>query len=220
MQLNKRELMASRVAQELSHGDVVDLGIGIPTLVSNFIPKEKKVVFFAENGLIMMGGTPEKGKEDPDITDAGGDLCSILPGGSYISSADVFGLIRGGYCDVTVLGALEISSKGDLANWTIPGKYSPGMGGGMDLAAKSKKVIVITTHVNKKGQPKIIDECKLPLTAKKCVDLIVTDMAVIKVEEDGLVLKEIAESLTVEDVINATGTKLIIPDSVGVLKGL
>lgn len=208
-----RNRMAERAAKEIKPGMVVNLGIGIPSLVSNHLPPETQVMFHAENGILGMGGSPKKGEEDAMLCNAGGFPVTINPGASYFDSAMAFGMIRGGYLDVTILGGLEVSEKGDLANWIIPGRRVPGIGGGMELAEKAKKVIVLMSHVNKNGEPKILKECSLPLTAKRCVNLIITDMAVIEVTEHGLLLKEVMEPFHVREVIEHTGASLLIADS-------
>ena len=211
--MNPKELIAKRVAKELKNGDLVNLGIGIPTLVANFIPKDIEVYFQSENGFIGMGHIPEKGLENPDLTNAGAQLVTALPGAVCFDSAMSFSIIRGGHLDVTVLGGLQVDGQGHLANWMIPGKIIPGMGGAMDLVTGAKKVIVAMTHTAK-GNPKIVEKCNLPLTSIRKVDLIVTDMAVIEPTEKGLVLKEIAPNLTVDDVLKATKASLIVPKEV------
>ena len=204
-----KEFIAKRVSQELKDGDVVNLGIGLPTLVANFVPEDIEITLQSENGFVGMGPAPKEGEEDPDLVNAGGQYVTINPGGTFFDSADSFLIIRGGHVDVTVLGALEVDEKGNLANWMVPGKMVPGMGGAMDLVTGAKKVIIAMNHTAK-GNHKILKECKLPLTAVKCVDLIITEMGVIEVTEKGLVLKEINPEFTVEEVQNATGTTLII----------
>ncbi|MBN2286760.1 MAG: CoA transferase subunit B [Tissierellales bacterium] len=208
-----KEVIAKRVALELNDGDLVNLGIGLPTLVANYIPEGVEVFFQSENGLIGLGPVPEKGQEDWDLTNAGGQPVTLLTGGCYFDSATSFGIIRGGHVDATVLGALEVDEKGNLANWKVPGKMVPGMGGAMDLTVGAKKVIIAMQHTQK-GEHKILKECTLPLTAKQQVDLIVTEMAVIEVTHEGLVLKEIGPDTTVADVVAATGATLIIPEDI------
>jgi acetate CoA/acetoacetate CoA-transferase beta subunit len=208
-----KEVIAKRVALELKDGDLVNLGIGLPTLVANYIPEGIEVFFQSENGLIGLGPVPEKGQENWDLTNAGGQPVTLLTGGCYFDSATSFGIIRGGHVAATVLGALEVDEKGNLANWKVPGKMVPGMGGAMDLTVGAKKVIIAMQHTQK-GEHKILKECTLPLTAKQQVDLIVTEMAVIEVTPQGLVLKEIGPDTTVEEVIASTGAKLIIPEDV------
>jgi acetate CoA/acetoacetate CoA-transferase beta subunit len=208
-----KEVIAKRVALEFKDGDLVNLGIGLPTLVANYIPEGIEVFFQSENGLIGLGPSPEKGKEDWSLTNAGGQPVTLLTGGCYFDSATSFGIIRGGHVAATVLGALEVDEKGNLANWKVPGKMVPGMGGAMDLTVGAKKVIISMQHTQK-GEHKILKECTLPLTAKQQVDLIVTEMAVIEVTPQGLVLKEIGPDTTVEEVIASTGAKLIISEDI------
>ncbi len=204
-----RNTIAKRVAQELKDGNVVNLGIGLPTFVANFIPEGVDITLQSENGFVGMGPVPNEGEEDCDMVNAGGQHVTILPGGAFFDSADSFLIIRGGHVDVTVLGALEVDEKGNLANWMVPGKMVPGMGGAMDLVTGAKKVIIAMNHTAK-GNHKILKECSLPLTAVECVDLIVTEMGVIEVTDKGLLLKEIHPEFTVEEVQNATGATLII----------
>ncbi len=211
--MNAKELIAKRVARELKDGYLVNLGIGIPTLVANFIPNDVNVYFQSENGVIGMGHIPDKGLENPDLTNAGAQLITALPGAVCFDSATSFSIIRGGHLDVTVLGGLQVDEQGHLANWMIPGKIVPGMGGAMDLVTGAKKVIVAMTHTVK-GKSKIVKKCSLPLTSVRRVDLIVTDMAVMKPIDEGLLLQEIAPDLTVQDVLNATDASLIVPNSV------
>lgn len=208
-----KEIIAKRVAKELKDGDVVNLGIGLPTMVANYIPDDIDVIFQSENGFVGLGPAPKEGQEDKDLTNAGGQLVTVKPGGAFFDSATSFAIIRGGHVDATVLGALQVDEKGNLANWMIPGKMVPGMGGAMDLVVGAKKVIVAMTHTAK-GNPKILKECNLPLTAAGQVDLIVTEMGVIKVTEEGLVLTELGPEVTVEDVKAVTDTDLIIADDI------
>ncbi len=214
----KRNLIARRVASEFKDGDVVNLGIGMPTLVANFLDENKQVILQSENGFLGVGPAPEPGQEDPDVVNAGGQPVTILTGGVCFDSATSFGIIRGGHVDATVLGALEVDEEGNLANWMIPGKLVPGMGGAMDLVVGAKKVIIATEHCNKKGEPKILQKCRLPLTATREVDLIVTELAVIEVTLYGLLLREVSEHSSVEEVQEKTEAELIIPEEVGVLK--
>ncbi|MEY8414942.1 CoA transferase subunit B [Tissierella praeacuta] len=210
--MDKKEFIARRVAKELKDGDVVNLGIGLPTMVANYVPEDINVFFQSENGFIGLGPAPEEGKEDPYIVNAGAQCVTILPGGVFFDSSTSFGIIRGGHVDMTVLGALQVDEKGNLANWMIPGKMVPGMGGAMDLVTGAKKVIVAMEHTVK-GNHKILKECNLPLTAAGEVNLIITEMGVIEVKEEGLVLIEINPEFTVEEVQAATEAKLIIAEN-------
>ncbi|MHA3977509.1 3-oxoacid CoA-transferase subunit B [Halovulum sp. GXIMD14794] len=205
-----KDIIAARVAAEIRPGTLVNLGIGLPSIVANHIPADFGVFFQAENGVIGMGARPPEGMEDPDLTDAGGGFITAVPGAAAIDSAMSFGLIRGGHIDVTVLGALEVDAKGLLANWMIPGKMIPGMGGAMDLVTGARRVIVATTHTNK-GRPKIVQETALPLTSTRPVDLIVTEMAVIRPTPEGLVLVEVMPGHDAEAVRAATGAPLLGP---------
>lgn len=206
-----KQVIAKRVAMELKDGDVVNLGIGIPTLVPNYLKKGVEVILQTENGMLGMGPAPEEGKENPELTNAGGGYITALAGASSFDSATSFGIIRGGHVDVSILGALQVDEKGDLANWMIPGKKTPGMGGAMDLLVGAKKVILAMEHTAK-GNPKIMKKCTLPLTAAGQVDMIITEMGVIEVTPQGLVLKEIHPEFTVEQVKEATEAALIIAD--------
>jgi acetate CoA/acetoacetate CoA-transferase beta subunit len=218
MGVDIRNRIARRAAQEIIDGMIVNLGIGIPTLVANHIPPGVQVLFHAENGILGTGPSPLSGEEDENLCNAGGFPITVVPGSSYFDSATAFGMIRRGYLDITILGALEVSEKGDLANWIVPGKRVPGMGGAMELAQKAKKVIVLMNHVSKQGKSKILKQCSLPLTAKGCVKLIVTEMAVMEVTEEGLVLREVMSPFTVEEVISHTEAALILPDLVPVIE--
>ncbi|HAT72868.1 MAG TPA: succinyl-CoA--3-ketoacid-CoA transferase [Elusimicrobia bacterium] len=211
----KRVRMVKRIAQEFPDGALVNLGIGMPTMVANYIPEGRTILLQSENGFTGLGPAAQKGKEDPRVVNAGGQPVTILPGGAYFDSAMSFAIIRGGHVDYTVLGGLEVDMEGNLANYMIPGKMVPGMGGAMDLVAGAKNVIVAMEHVNKDGAPKILKKCSLPLTAKGEVDLIVTDLAFIRVTKKGLVLEEIAEDTTVEEVIKATGAPLHVAGKLG-----
>ncbi|NSL52421.1 3-oxoacid CoA-transferase subunit B [Calidifontibacillus erzurumensis] len=217
MGVNIRHRIAKRAAQEIKDGMIVNLGIGIPSLVADHLPENMDVMFHAENGILGIGKSPEKGMENPTLCNAGGFPVTVVPGASYFDSATAFGMIRAGYVDLSILGALEVSEKGDLANWIVPGKRVPGVGGAMDLANKAKKVIVLMNHCNKNSQPKILKTCTLPLTAKACVSLIITDMAVIEVTDEGLLLKEVMAPYTAEDVIANTAAPLRISDQLKVI---
>ncbi len=212
--MDKRELIGFRIAQEFNDGDYVNLGIGLPTLAVNYIPSGVHVVFQSENGMLGVGPSPEKGYEDRDMINAGGGNITQLNGASFFDSALSFAVIRGGHIDATVLGALQVDAHGNLANWMIPGKMVPGMGGAMDLVTGARKVIVAMEHVDKRGNPKILKDCNLPLTAKSKVSLIITDMAVIEVTPKGLVLREVSAGTSIADVVAATEAELIIPDQV------
>jgi 3-oxoacid CoA-transferase B subunit len=202
--MEAREIIARRVARELKDGDVVNLGIGIPTLVAEFIPPAIEVCLHSENGLVGMGPGAPAGFADKDLTNAGGQPVTVMPGGAFFDSCLSFLIIRGGHLDVTVLGALEVDEDGNLANWSVPGKMVPGMGGAMDLTVGARRVIVAMEHCHKDGRPKILKRCRLPLTARQEVDLIVTDKAVIEVTGSGLLLREVAPDTTVEEVRNVT----------------
>jgi acetate CoA/acetoacetate CoA-transferase beta subunit len=220
--LSVRELMAKRAAQEVKDGMIVNLGIGIPSLIPNFLSENMRVMFHAENGVLGMGPTPEKGQEDENLCNAAGLPVTIIPGASYFDSSLAFGIIRKGLLDLTVLGALQVSEKGDLANWIVPGKRVPGIGGAMDLAQKSKKVIVLMNHCSKDGEPKILENCTFPLTSQTCVDLIITEMAVIRVNKETkkLHLIEVIAPYTVEEVIEKTGAPLVIEGDILVYEGV
>lgn len=210
-QREKRQRIAVRAAQELTDGSVVNLGIGLPTLLAEYLPPGVSLVLHSENGFLGLDAAPENGMKDPDLINAGGGAAGISLGGSCFDSATSFMIIRGGHVDTTVLGALEVDAEGNLANWMVPGKRVSGMGGAMDLVVGAKKVIVAMEHRNKDGSAKIVKRCTMPLTAKREVDLIVTDLAVIAVREDGLELLEIALETSLEEVLSATEAALKLP---------
>lgn len=208
-----KEIIAKRVAKELKDGQLVNLGIGLPTMVSNYIPEDIHITLQSENGMVGMGSSAKAGEEDLNITNAGGQYVNILPNGAFFDSSTSFALIRGGHVDATVLGALEVDEEGNLANWIIPGKMVPGMGGAMDLVVGAKKVIVAMQHTGK-GEPKILKRCRLPLTAKNVVNLIVTELCVLEVTKEGLLLKEINKDTTIEEIKALTEADLIISDEI------
>lgn len=212
-----KELIAKRIAKEFNDGDVVNLGIGLPTLVANYIPEDINVILQSENGFVGLGYEPKEEEIDKDIVNAGGKPVTIKKGAAFFDSSTSFGIIRGGHVDATVLGALEVDQKGNLANFMIPGKMVPGMGGAMDLVSGAKKVIIAMLHTAK-GTPKILKQCKLPLTAVGKVKLIVTEMAVIEVTKNGLVLKEIAKGIDLEDILRGTEADLIISDDLKIIE--
>lgn len=211
--MNAKEIIAKRIAKEINDGYVVNLGIGLPTLVSNYIDADKDVTFQSENGFIGLGKAAEGDEINKDIVNAGAQPVTVKPGAVFFDSAMSFGIIRGGHVDITVLGGLEVDQNGNLANYMVPGKMVPGMGGAMDLVTGAKKVIVAMTHTAK-GAPKILKNCTLPLTGKNVVDMIVTELAVIKVTDKGLLLTEIAPNTTVDEVVSLTSADLIINDKI------
>jgi acetate CoA/acetoacetate CoA-transferase beta subunit len=213
MAMDPKHLIAKRVALEIKPRTLVNLGIGLPTLVATYVPKDVLIAFQSENGIIGMGVRPPEGMETSDLTDAGGGYVTALPGAASLDSAVSFGFIRGGHLDVTVLGGLQVDSQGRLANWMVPGKMVPGMGGAMDLVTGARRVIIAMTHTAK-GEPKIVETCTLPLTATRPVSLIVTELAVIEPSPEGLVLRETAPGVSTSQVAAATGCRLVIPASV------
>jgi len=217
--MDDKQLIARRVALELKPGDLVNLGIGLPTLVAAMVPRDAGIFFQSENGIVGMQAVAEQGLETADLTDAGGNPISALPGAATFDSAMSFGLIRGGHLDVTVLGGLQVDREGRLANWMVPGSLVPGMGGAMDLVTGARRVIVAMTHTAK-GRPKIVEACTLPLTSARAVDLIVTELAVIEPTADGLLLREIAPGVTIDRVRRETGAALIMPERVPTMRGL
>jgi 3-oxoacid CoA-transferase subunit B len=215
MKTDPREVIARRAAKELRDGFYVNLGIGIPTMVANYLAPEIEVIFQSENGMLGVGPYPLAGREDPDLINAGKETVSELPGTCYFSSADSFAMIRGGHIDLSILGALEVDCEGNLANWMVPGKMVKGMGGAMDLVASARRVIIAMEHTTKRGEPKILQACTLPITGMKVVDTIITELAVIRVTPQGLILEEISPDTNVDDVVGLTGAPLLVNEPVG-----
>ena len=209
--MSYKEKIARRAAAEVQEGQIINLGIGIPTLIRRYLAEQRTVIVHSENGILGMGNPSRRGSEDRNLIDAGGTYVTLNTGGAYCDSVLSFSLIRGGRLDLAVIGALQVSAGGDLANWIIPGKYAPGIGGGMELAQKARQLVVTTTHATRNGSPKILKYCTLPLTAKSCVDRIITELAVMDVTVDGLVLREIAAETELETVVKRTEAELIIP---------
>lgn len=215
--MDNKEKIARRAAKFLKDGELVNLGIGIPTLVGNFVDKDTEVLLQSENGFIGLGPAPEPGKEEKDVVNAGGHPVTMVTGGACFDSNMSFALIRGGHVTTTMLGAFEVDEEGNIANWMIPGKKVPGMGGAMDLLVGAKTVIITMEHTTKDGEPRILKKCTLPLTAKNVVDYVVTELCVLHFTDEGLVLEEVAEGVTVEEVVAKTEAKLIIPEEVKVM---
>ncbi|MBN1074456.1 3-oxoacid CoA-transferase subunit B [Clostridium botulinum] len=212
--MNSREIIARRIAKEFKDGMVANLGFGIPNMAANYLPDGMEITLQCENGALKFGATPSIGESDPDLANSGGAPITLLPGASTFEMDLSFAIIRGGHVDITALGALEVDQEGNIANWNIPGVFAPGMGGAMDLLVGAKYVIAALNHNDKKGNSKVLKKCTLPLSAKNCVDLIITDKAVMKVTENGLLLTEVAPGITVDEVIKVTEADLLISDDV------
>lgn len=218
MGIDVRNRMARRAAEEIAPGMVVNLGIGIPSLVPNHLPQKKRVMFHAENGIVGMGKSPEKGFEDENLCNAGGFPVTVMPGSSYCDSSVAFGMIRRGRVDLTILGSLQVSQKGELANWIVPGKKVPGMGGAMELAQKARKVAVLMNHTDKNGVSKIVQSCTLPLTAANCVDMVITDLAVFKIIEGSLILSELFAPHSITEVTAKTACDFSIVEDIRIIE--
>lgn len=206
-----KERIAARAAREIADGQVVNFGIGIPTYISRFLPPERHIFVHSENGFLGMGDRCPRGSEDRNLIDAGGAYVELVPGASFFDSSVSFAMVRGGRLDLAFLGALEVSASGDLANWIIPGKYAPGIGGAMEIAQKARRLIITTTHNDRRGNPKVVERCSLPLTGKGCVELIITELAVMQPTRQGLVLREIARGAELGELRERTGAELLVP---------
>lgn len=210
--MSHKDKIASRAAREVRPGQVINLGIGLPSLILNYLDPKDRILVHSENGVLGMGGVCSRDEADPMIIDAGGTYVKTCAGAAFFDSATSFAIIRGGRLDIAFLGALEVAGNGDLANWIIPGKYAPGIGGAMELAQKARRVIVLTTHCTRKGEPKILKECTLPLTAPGCVSRIITELAVMDPTPDGLILRELAQGVTLDEVLERTDADLLVEE--------
>ncbi|MDZ7759850.1 MAG: 3-oxoacid CoA-transferase subunit B [Desulfovermiculus sp.] len=210
--MSLKHKISARAAREIPDGSIINLGIGIPTLIPGYLPAEREVLVHSENGILGMGRACTRAEADRNLIDAGGTYIHINPGGSFFDSAVSFALVRSGRLDVAVLGALEVSETGDVANWIMPGRHTPGIGGGMELAQKANRLLITTTHTTRKGEPKLVRECSLPITARACAHTVITELAVIDITSQGFVLREIATESSVQEVRDKTGAELIVPD--------